>query len=87
MQVARSLIRGGVTWGICTGAEQAIVAAMGGEAVAAAIRMALLVTGRQWVIKFEGDDHGWSDGVFASVTNDPVALVLPAWEAAREMLA
>ena len=48
------------------GADQAIFATTGSEAVAAAIRLARVVTGRDLVIKFEGHYHGWLDGVFAS---------------------
>jgi glutamate-1-semialdehyde 2,1-aminomutase len=53
------------------GAEQAIFATTGSEAVAAAIRLARVVTGRDLVIKFEGHYHGWFDGVFASTGFDP----------------
>lgn len=53
------------------GAEQAIFATTGSEAVAAALRLARAVTGRDLVIKFEGHYHGWLDGVFASTSFDP----------------
>ena len=53
------------------GADQAIFATTGSEAVAAAIRLARVVTGRDLVIKFEGHYHGWLDGVFASTAFDP----------------
>ena len=53
------------------GAEQAIVATTGSEAVAAALRLARAGTGRRLVVKFEGHYHGWLDGVFASVAYDP----------------
>ena len=53
------------------GAEQAIFASTGSEAVAAALRLARVATGRDLVIKFEGHYHGWFDGVFASVGFDP----------------
>jgi len=53
------------------GAEQAIFATTGSEAVAAAIRLARAVTGRRLVMKFEGHYHGWLDGIFASVSYDP----------------
>ena len=52
------------------GADQAIFATTGSEAVAAAIRLARVVTGRDLVIKFEGHYHGWLDGVFASTGFD-----------------
>lgn len=57
---------------IVPGAEQAIFATTGSEAVAAALRLARTVTGRRLVMKFEGHYHGWMDGVFASVGYDPV---------------
>ena len=55
---------------IVPGAEQAIFATTGSEAVAAALRVARAVTGRRLVLKFEGHYHGWLDGVFASVGYD-----------------
>jgi glutamate-1-semialdehyde 2,1-aminomutase len=55
---------------VIPGAEQAIVATTGTEAVAAAIRLARSVTGRRLVLKFEGHYHGWFDGVFVSVAFD-----------------
>ena len=57
---------------IVPGAEQAIFATTGSEAVAAALRIARTVTGRRLVLKFEGHYHGWLDGVFASVGYDPI---------------
>lgn len=57
--------------GSVPGAEQAIFSTTGSEAVAAAIRLARAVTGRDLVIKFEGHYHGWFDGVFASTSFDP----------------
>jgi glutamate-1-semialdehyde 2,1-aminomutase len=57
---------------IVPGAEQAIFATTGSEAVAAALRLARAVTGRDLVIKFEGHYHGWLDGVFASTGFDPL---------------
>jgi glutamate-1-semialdehyde 2,1-aminomutase len=53
------------------GAEQAIFATTGSEAVAAAVRLARAVTGHDLVIKFEGHYHGWLDGIFASTGFDP----------------
>jgi glutamate-1-semialdehyde 2,1-aminomutase len=53
------------------GAEQAIFATTGSEAVAAAIRLARVVTGRDLIVKFEGHYHGWFDGVFVSTGFDP----------------
>ncbi|MDP9481790.1 MAG: aminotransferase class III-fold pyridoxal phosphate-dependent enzyme [Chloroflexota bacterium] len=56
---------------VVPGAEQAIFATTGSEAVAAALRLARTVSGRRLVLKFEGHYHGWLDGVFASVGYDP----------------
>jgi glutamate-1-semialdehyde 2,1-aminomutase len=53
------------------GAEQAIFATTGSEAVSAAIRLARAGTGRRLVLKFEGHYDGWFDGLFASVGYDP----------------
>lgn len=53
------------------GAEQAIFATTGSEAVSAAVRLARSFTGRRLVLKFEGHYHGWLDGLFASVAFDP----------------
>ncbi|HEV7810075.1 MAG TPA: aminotransferase class III-fold pyridoxal phosphate-dependent enzyme [Candidatus Limnocylindrales bacterium] len=58
---------------IVPGAEQAIFATTGSEAVAAALRLARAVTGRRLVVKFEGHYHGWLDGMFASVGFDPIS--------------
>lgn len=57
---------------IVPGAEQAVFATTGSEAVAAALRLARSFTGRRLVLKFEGHYHGWLDGVFASVAYDPL---------------
>ena len=53
------------------GAEQAIFATTGSEAVAAALRVARGATGRPLVLKFEGHYHGWFDGTFVSTGYDP----------------
>jgi len=53
------------------GAEQAIFATTGSEAVAAAIRVARGATGRPLIVKFEGHYHGWLDGTFVSTSYDP----------------
>jgi glutamate-1-semialdehyde 2,1-aminomutase len=53
------------------GAEQAIFATTGSEAVSAAIRLARATTGRRLVLKFEGHYDGWFDGLFASVGYEP----------------
>ncbi len=52
------------------GAEQVIFATTGSDAVAVALRLARVVTGRDLVMKFEGHYHGWLDGVFASTGFD-----------------
>jgi glutamate-1-semialdehyde 2,1-aminomutase len=52
------------------GAEQAIFATTGSDAVAVALRLARVVTGRDLILKFEGHYHGWLDGVFASTGFD-----------------
>ncbi len=56
---------------IVPGAEQAIFATTGSEAVAAALRLARASTGRDLIVKFEGHYHGWLDGIFASTGFDP----------------
>jgi glutamate-1-semialdehyde 2,1-aminomutase len=61
----------GLLTSVVPGAEQAIFATTGSEAVAAAVRLARAVTGRRLVLKFEGHYHGWLDGVFASVGLEP----------------
>ena len=56
---------------IVPGAEQAIFANTGSEAVAAALHIARAATGRTKILKFEGHYHGWLDGVAVSTTFDP----------------
>ncbi|OGN82107.1 MAG: hypothetical protein A2X23_08620 [Chloroflexi bacterium GWC2_73_18] len=63
--------------GIVPGAEQAILATTGSEAVAVAVRIARAVTGRPAVVKFEGHYHGWLDTAFASVAVDPASAGPP----------
>lgn len=63
-EVARLLVE------LIPGAEQAVFATTGSDAVAVALRLARVVTGRDLVLKFEGHYHGWLDGVFASTGFD-----------------
>ena len=63
-EVARLLVE------LVPGAEQAIFATTGSDAVAVALRLARVITGRDLVLKFEGHYHGWLDGVFASTGFD-----------------
>jgi glutamate-1-semialdehyde 2,1-aminomutase len=56
---------------VVPGAEQAIFATTGSEAVAVALRLARAATGRDLLVKFEGHYHGWLDGVFSSTGFDP----------------
>lgn len=44
----------------------------GSEAVHGALRLARAATGRQTVIKFEGQYHGWLDNILYSLAPDPV---------------
>lgn len=45
----------------------------GSEAVHGALRLARAATGRQTVIKFEGQYHGWLDNILYSLAPDPFA--------------
>ena len=44
----------------------------GSEAVHGALRLARAATGRQKIIKFEGQYHGWLDNILYSLSPDPV---------------
>jgi glutamate-1-semialdehyde 2,1-aminomutase len=44
----------------------------GSEAVHAALRLARAATGRQTVVKFEGQYHGWLDNILYSLSPDPL---------------
>ena len=44
----------------------------GSEAVHAALRLARAATGRQTVVKFEGQYHGWLDNILYSLSPDPI---------------
>jgi glutamate-1-semialdehyde 2,1-aminomutase len=46
----------------------------GSEAVHGALRLARAYTGRQMVIKFEGQYHGWLDNVLYSLAPDPAKV-------------
>ena len=43
----------------------------GSEAVHAALRLARAATGRQTIVKFEGQYHGWLDNILYSLSPDP----------------
>jgi glutamate-1-semialdehyde 2,1-aminomutase len=45
----------------------------GSEAVHGALRLARAATGRQTIIKFEGQYHGWLDNILYSLSPDPLA--------------
>ena len=45
----------------------------GSEAVHGALRLARAATGRQTIIKFEGQYHGWLDNILYSLAPDPAA--------------
>lgn len=71
--------------------EQTVILNSGSEAVAYAVRLARAVTGRKFLIKFQGGFHGWSDAVMRNVISpkeraygdDPIgAGLLPeSWQA------
>ena len=52
-------------------AERVRFGISGSEAVHAALRLARAATGRQTVIKFEGQYHGWLDNILYSLAPDP----------------
>ncbi|MEV0155817.1 aspartate aminotransferase family protein [Micromonospora sp. NPDC050686] len=52
-------------------AEQMIASTSGSEATAQAIRLARAVTGRRYIIKFQGGFHGWHDAVARNVISGP----------------
>jgi glutamate-1-semialdehyde 2,1-aminomutase len=54
-------------------AEQMVAATSGSEAVAQAIRLARAVTGRRFIVKFQGGFHGWHDAVARNVISTPDA--------------
>jgi glutamate-1-semialdehyde 2,1-aminomutase len=45
----------------------------GSEAVHGALRLARAATGRQTIVKFEGQYHGWLDNILYSLSPDPTA--------------
>jgi glutamate-1-semialdehyde 2,1-aminomutase len=52
-------------------AEQMVAATSGSEAVAQAIRLSRSVTGRRFIVKFQGGFHGWQDSVARNVISAP----------------
>jgi glutamate-1-semialdehyde-2,1-aminomutase len=54
-------------------AEQMVASSSGSEATAQAIRLARAVTGRRFIIKFQGGFHGWHDAVARNVISSPQA--------------
>jgi glutamate-1-semialdehyde-2,1-aminomutase len=56
---------------IIPSAESMIATMSGSEAVAQAIRLARAVTGREYIVKFQGGFHGWSDSVARNVISAP----------------
>lgn len=52
-------------------AEQMVAATSGSEAVAQAIRLSRAVTGRRFIVKFQGGFHGWQDSVARNVISTP----------------
>ncbi len=57
---------------IVPGADLVRFGISGSEAVHAALRLARAATGRQTVIKFEGQYHGWLDNILYSLSPDPL---------------
>jgi glutamate-1-semialdehyde 2,1-aminomutase len=53
-------------------AEKVRFGISGSEAVHGALRLARAATGRETVIKFEGQYHGWLDNILYSLAPDPV---------------
>ena len=53
-------------------AERVRFGISGSEAVHGALRLARAATGRQTVVKFEGQYHGWLDNILYSLSPDPV---------------
>ncbi|WP_163506643.1 aspartate aminotransferase family protein [Fodinicola acaciae] len=52
-------------------AEQMIAATSGSEAVSQAVRLCRTVTGRRFMLKFQGGFHGWQDAVARNVISTP----------------
>lgn len=59
-------------------AEQVRFGISGSEAVHACLRLARAFTGRQIVVKFEGQYHGWLDNILYSLSPDPTLAGDPA---------
>jgi glutamate-1-semialdehyde 2,1-aminomutase len=52
-------------------AERVLLANSGSEATFAALRLARAVTGRSFIVKFQGTYHGWHDAVAMNVITPP----------------
>lgn len=52
-------------------AERVVLANSGSEATFAALRLARAVTGRSYIVKFQGTYHGWHDAVAMNVITPP----------------
>lgn len=52
-------------------AEQMVAATSGSEAVSQAVRLCRAVTGRRFILKFQGGFHGWQDAVARNVISTP----------------
>lgn len=59
--------------GMIPSADKVVLSNSGSEAVAAAIRMARVKTGRRRIIKFNGGYHGWIDPMFVNSAGAPTA--------------
>jgi glutamate-1-semialdehyde 2,1-aminomutase len=59
-------------------AEQVRFGISGSEAVHASLRLARAFTGRDIVVKFEGQYHGWLDNILYSLSPDPALAGDPA---------
>ena len=64
-QVAGALVE------LMPGIEMIRFGSAGTEAVLAAMRLARAATGRRYIVKFEGQYHGWSDQVALSYAPGP----------------
>lgn len=71
------LVAGRVTAGGLRPVEQVRLVSTGTEATMTAIRLARGVTGRDLLIKFDGNYHGHSDGLLAAAGSGLATLALP----------
>jgi len=58
-------------------AERVTFQGTGTEAVMVALRFARAYTGKNKIIKFEGNYHGWSDEVYVSTDSDSIKMMGP----------